>query len=286
MQDIYSKHDLYNILKTNGIHLTKSRGQNFLLDKNLLQKLIRAADIKTEDHIIEIGGGIGHLTAFLASSGAHITVFEIDKKLAALLQKEYQEHPQVEIVCMDFLKANLRDYIPLNHRSVKILANIPYHITTPILEHCFKEIDIINSMILTVQKEFAQRITAHHNDPQYSSLSIYCKAYSTNKLLFVLSDKAFYPQPKVESAAVYFDLTSKNPLNIQDHTLFTKILRAIFSSRRKTIYNSLSKSPFLDLNPEILKKVLSQLEIDPGIRGESLSAESLAKLCNLLYQMS
>ncbi len=280
----YSRKHLSAYLKDHTIALTKKRGQNFLIDPNVLTKLVEAAQITQEDWVIEIGGGLGHLTKFIAETKANLVVFELDKKLAKILEEQFNPFPHVQIVWIDFLKASIRDYIPKTIHKVKVLSNLPYSITTPILEHCFQDRRLIESMIFTVQKELAERVTGLAGTSQYGSLSVFCQSYSKPTLEFPISKHVFYPRPDVESAALSFDLR-KNPSRIMDDSLFRDILKSVFSMRRKTLYNSLIKSPFLDLSPKETRKSLELCSISPDLRGEELLPAEFVGLANRIYQI-
>ncbi len=278
---IYSKQELASYLKEHGIYLSKKLGQNFLLDKNVINKLIQAAEIKNDDFVMEIGGGLGHLTSQIIETNADVVVFEIDKKLAQLLAEKFRDNPRVNLIWEDFLKANLEKVLP-KEKKIKILANLPYYITSPILEKCFQYASQIDSMIFTVQKEFAHRIIAKPGKKDYGSLSVFCQVYSQPKLLFQISKNVFFPVPKVDSSVIY--LKPKSKIDVHNKSLFFNILKSIYSSRRKTIFNSLSKNPFIDLKKEVIADSLKELSINPLSRGEELSPYMICKLTNNIDQ--
>ncbi|GMT49194.1 MAG: ribosomal RNA small subunit methyltransferase A [bacterium] len=278
----YSKKDLSDYLKKHNIALTKKRGQNFLIDPNVLNKLVKSLQMGQEDWVVEIGGGLGHLTKFIAETKAKIVVFEVDKKLAQLLKEQFKSFPQVQIVWIDFLKASLRDYIPKLPQKIKILANLPYYLTTPIIERCFRNRKSIESIVVTVQKELAERVIARAGTSQYGSLSVFCQSYSKPTLLFSISKHVFYPKPDVESAVLNFDLNDDSS-EIMDDTLFRDVLKSVFSMRRKTLYNSLLKSPFIALGQEEVMESLERCSIPPNLRGEELLPAQFIKLANTIY---
>lgn len=292
MTPLYSRTKLSSYLKEQKIHLSKKRGQNFLIDQNLLYKLVQATKIEKNDYIVEIGGGLGHLTSFIIETGAKIIVFEIDRKLAHLLKERFSHKSQANVIWEDFLKASFKDLFSKevspnrfsNEKKVKILANIPYSITTPILEKCFQNISFIQSMTLTVQKELGERMLAQPGTSQYCSLSVFCYHFSKPRLLFPVSKNAFFPVPKIESIAIFFD-TSLNPkLKLLNEKLFFQIVKGVFSTRRKTVYNSLKKNPFVYLTDNQIIKTLEECSIDPMVRGETLSPELYAELANKFYK--
>ncbi len=278
----YSKKDLSDYLKKHNIALTKRRGQNFLIDPNVLNKLVKSLQMSQDDWIIEIGGGLGHLTKFIAETKAKIIVFEVDRKLAQLLKEQFNSFPQVQIVWIDFLKASLRDYIPNPLQKVKVLANLPYYLTTPIIERCFQNRRFIESIVVTVQKELAERVIARAGTSQYGSFSVFCQSYSRPTLLFPISKHVFYPKPEVESAVLNFEL-SDDPSEIMDDNVFRDILKSVFSMRRKTLYNSLLKSPFIVFSPEEVMESLEQCFIQPNLRGEELLPSQFVQLANTIF---
>ncbi len=271
----FSRQQLTNYLKDNKIYLTKKRGQNFLIDKNILKKLVQEANINPNDLVIEIGGGLGHLTSSILETGANIIVFEVDFKLAELLRDNFKDYNNVKVISSDFLKADLDKYIT---SPAKILANIPYYITSPILEKCFNYINFINSMIFTVQKEFGQRVIAAPGTSEYSSISVFCQAYYSPKALFEISENVFFPIPKVRSMVIRFDKSSQ--FEIFNKELFFNVVRSIFSYRRKTILNSLYKSKYINFDKDFIVDILDSCSINPNIRGEMLDTTKIVELVN------
>lgn len=281
----YSIPKIKQFLDENGINLSKRRGQNFLLDKNILKKIVQASNISIDDFVIEIGGGIGHLTSFLANTGAKVLVFEIDKKLAKILNDRFKDYPNIQIVCNDFLKVTFEDFIHSSEK-IKIVANVPYSITSPILEKCFINNSYIKSMTLTVQKEFGERIVALYGTANYSSLSVICQVYSTPKLLFTVSNSVFYPVPEVNSVVVNFDLSNNKRIYINNNDLFLKMIKAIFTSRRKTLFNSLKNNPFISFTKDQINKSFDECSLSSMVRGEELSPDLMIKLANTLLKFN
>jgi 16S rRNA (adenine1518-N6/adenine1519-N6)-dimethyltransferase len=277
----FSKQQLIDYLRDHGIHLTKKRGQNFLIDKNILKKLVTKANISSDDLVIEIGGGLGHLTSYILDTGASVIVFEIDFKLAELLKDNFKDYKNVNVICGDFLKVDLDKYIT---SSAKVLANIPYYITSTILERCFKYMHLIDSMVFTVQKEFAKRVVAMPNSSEYGSLSVFCQVHSVPKILFEISENVFFPIPKVRSSVVRFD--KANRFDIFNRQLFFNIVKSIFSYRRKTILNSLYKSPYLSFDKGFIISVLDRCSISINLRGEKLNIVKLVELANNFSESS
>ncbi len=249
----------------------KHLGQNFLSDPSILTRIISAADLSAEDTIVEIGPGPGRLTRMLAERVRHLIAIELDHELYQRLAGDFIAYRNVEIVHGDVL------HYPFEALDVfKVVANIPYYITTPIIFRLLDAKQNLKSMTLTIQKEVAQRIVATPGSKDYGVLSISTQYHAESELKFIIPKEVFRPVPKVDSAVVHMIIRSKPPVSVRDEKLFFSIIRTAFSQRRKTLSNSLKP-----LGQDI-KSVLTVAGIDPQRRPETLSIQEFARLSDFL----
>lgn len=246
-------------------------GQHFLFDPNILKKIIKCSGVTTEDTVVEIGPGLGTLTRFLSLYAKKVIAIELDKRLIEKLEGILSENSNVEIIQADALKFPY-DTIEGNF---KVVANIPYYITTPLFFRLLEFKGKVQSMTLLMQKEVAKRIAASHGSKEYGVLSISSQFYTKPKLEFTVSRKAFLPPPKVDSAVVSFEVSQSPLYPVKDEELFFSVVKRAFSQRRKTITNSLKTF-------EGIKDALKEAGIDPGIRPEKVSIKDFAKLADAL----
>lgn len=249
----------------------KSLGQNFLFDPLLLSRIIDAAQVTPEDAVVEIGPGPGKMTELLAQRAKSVLAIELDTDLYARLKTELAGYFNLEIVNMDVLEYPFAQLEPF-----KVVANIPYYITTPIIFHLLESRSKLRSMTLTIQKEVAERIVATPGGKDYGVLSLSVQYYTKPSMQFIIPKEAFRPMPKVDSAVIRMDVREKPPVDVHDEKLLFKIIRSSFSQRRKTLSNSLKP-----LIPNC-KELLIKAEIDPIRRAETLSIQDFARLTNLL----
>ncbi len=268
------------LLSENGIRLTKERGQNFLIDKNTLEKIILCADITPDDTVIEIGPGIGSLSHLLMDKCKKLILVEFDKKLAELLSRLAKDKSNIDIHHQDFLKTDISKIIPDGVKA-KVCANIPYNITSKIIDKLIKQRGHLTSFTLTMQKEVAERVISEPGSKTYSSISILSQVFTTPKLCRVISPKVFFPQPKVFSAVVTFTVDDAK-YNVKNEKLFFDIVHSVFVSRRKTIKNSLKSSPFISFNEDKIFEALDACGIDDTIRGEMLGIDKFVELSDAL----
>lgn len=250
----------------------KSLGQCFLFDPSILKRIVEIANLTKEDTVIEIGAGYGNLTVLLAQAAKRVIAIEYDKELTNILHEKLGYYENIEIVHCDALRF---PYESLN--VFKVVANIPYYITTPILFKLLEARKNIKTITITLQKEVAERIVAQPGNKNYGLLSIKMQYYSKPDIKFIIPAGAFRPVPKVDSAVVHIDILVKPKVYVFDEELFFKVIRVSFFRRRKTILNNLK-----NLEPDI-KEILSVLGIDPGIRAEKLALEDFSKISNALY---
>jgi 16S rRNA (adenine1518-N6/adenine1519-N6)-dimethyltransferase len=270
------------IMKCNDIAFTKSLGQNFLIDENILNKVVAVAEVTKDDYILEVGPGIGALTAALANRAKKVVAIEIDKGIIPVLRKSVEDFDNVEVIEGDVLKVDLAKLAQENFDSsdFKVVANLPYYITTPVIMKLLSAQLPIRVMVFMVQKEVAQRMSALPGSKEYGALSVAVQFYSKARTEFKVPPSAFMPRPKVDSAVVRLK-TGKPPVEVEYTQLFFKVVRLAFLHRRKTLGNALAMGD-LGLDRESIRNILTDLGIDPQRRGETLSLQEFAKIANVL----
>lgn len=274
------------ILKKHGFSFKKSLGQNFLTEPNILRKIVETAEINQETNVIEVGPGIGALTEHLAKNAAQVLAFEIDDRLVPVLEDTLSPYDNVTVVNQDVLKANLIEetkQIFTKELPIKVVANLPYYITTPIMMH-FLESDLdVAEMIVMMQKEVADRISAVPGTKAYGSLSIAVQYYMEAAVAFIVPKTVFVPQPNVDSAIITLKRREQPAVEVSNEKEFFKLTKASFQLRRKTLWNNLTHFYGKDeATVAWLKTSLAEAEIDPSRRGETLSLEEFARLSNTL----
>jgi 16S rRNA (adenine1518-N6/adenine1519-N6)-dimethyltransferase len=258
-------------LALRNLYMKRPFGQHFLFDPNILKKIIGCSGVTAEDTVVEIGPGLGRMTGILSEHVKKVIAIEFDKRLIERLQEELAEKKKIEIIQGDALKFPYEDI----KGDFKVVANIPYYITTPIIFKLLEYKDKMPSMTLLMQKEVAKRITAEAGSKDYGVLSITTKLYTEPKLVFNVSRKAFSPPPKVDSAVIHFKVSQKPRFKMKDEALFLDIVRSSFSQRRKMIMTSLKKF-------EGIKEALDKAGIDPKLRPEALSINDFVELSDNL----
>ena len=264
-----------HILKTFDLRASKKLGQNFLIDSSVVQKIVDAAEISAGDEVLEIGPGIGTLTQGLLEAGAKVTAVEIDKKLPAVLEKTLEGYENFKLVQGDILKVDIEEIVPPNF---KVVANLPYYITTQILLTLLEKKLPVTKIVTMVQKEVAERMTAAPNSKIYGAMTVAVQFRADVKIAFEVPPSAFLPRPEVTSAVVVCDVR-ESPFKVADEEFFIKVVRAAFGQRRKTLVNSLLGTGFLR------EKILAALEVAkilPERRAETLSIEDFVNLANSL----
>lgn len=277
------------ILQTYGFQLKKSLGQNFLIDINIIRKIIQQSGIHKEAGVIEIGPGIGSLTEHLARSANKVLAFEIDQRLIPILNEELKTYTNIEIINEDILKVDLHTTIQ-NHfnetEEIFVVANLPYYITTPIIMKILIEKLPIQSLTVMLQKEVAERMIAEPNHKSYGSLSIATQYFTKSKIIMEVPKTVFMPQPKVTSSVLKLDIRSNPPVQVKDEPLFFEVIQAAFKHRRKTILNNLG-THFQDKYSKVeMQTILEQLQIDVKRRAESLTIDEFALLAEQMYERS
>lgn len=261
----------------------KSLGQNFLVDVNILQNIVKHAGIDKDAGAIEIGPGIGALTEQLAIHADKVVAFEIDQRLLPILKDTLGDYSNINLIHQDILEANVKEVIKENFapdQKVHVVANLPYYITTPILMKLIQDKLPVSSITVMIQKEVAERMAAEPNTKSYGSLTIALQYYTEAEVVMVVPKTVFMPQPNVDSAILKLNLREKPPVHVQDEDFFFDIIKASFAQRRKTLQNNL-KSFFKDkYDKDMITDILLQSGIDAKRRGESLSIKEFAHLAN------
>ncbi len=278
---LYSLKYIKEILEKHGFKFSKSLGQNFLIDGNIVRKIVENGNITSEDYVIEIGPGMGTLTEELALKAKKVLAIEIDNTLIPILEETIGKYNNVEIINGDILKIDLQKIIEerLDGGPVKVVANLPYYVTTPIIAKLIEDNLNLESIIVMVQKEVAERMAAGSGGKEYGSLSVFVNFYSKPEIVLKVPKTVFMPQPKIDSAVI--KLTINKELPEVDKEKFFKIVKAAFSKRRKTILNSLSTYGF-NIEKGTIKEVLESLDISLDSRAENLSVEDFIKISKTL----
>ncbi|HEO7477964.1 TPA: 16S rRNA (adenine(1518)-N(6)/adenine(1519)-N(6))-dimethyltransferase RsmA [Streptococcus agalactiae] len=277
------------ILERHGFTFKKSFGQNFLTDTNILQKIVDTAEIDKGVNVIEIGPGIGALTEFLAENAAEVMAFEIDDRLIPILADTLARFDNVQVVNQDILKADLQTQIQAFKNPdlpIKVVANLPYYITTPILMHLIESKIPFAEFVVMIQKEVADRISAMPNTKAYGSLSIAVQYYMTAKVSFIVPRTVFVPAPNVDSAILKMVCRDQPVVSVQDEDFFFRVSKVAFVHRRKTLWNNLTSHFGKSEDTKAkLEKALEISKIKPSIRGEALSIPDFASLADALKEV-
>lgn len=285
-KDIATPIRTQEILKKYGFSFKKSLGQNFLIDPNILRNIVGHADLTKDSAAIEIGPGIGALTEHLAREAGHVVSFEIDQRLLPVLEDTLSPYDNIDIVHSDILKADVKTIIDTklaDYKDIMVVANLPYYVTTPILMKLLMEELPLRGMVVMMQKEVADRISAKPGTKAYGSLSIAVQYYMSAEIAMIVPNTVFMPQPNVDSAVLRLLRHETPPVSVIDEDFFFTVTKASFAQRRKTIQNNLqSQLPSGKANKEAILAALEEAGIDPRRRGETLSLEEFAKLADCL----
>jgi 16S rRNA (adenine1518-N6/adenine1519-N6)-dimethyltransferase len=255
----------------------KSLGQNFLIDKNIRNKIIQACALSPGDIVLEIGAGRGELTELIAPRINKLFALELDNNLCKLLNEKFKDYQNVKIINQDILKFDIRKYF-VKVKKIKVVGNIPYYISSPIIEHLLKARHKIKAIFITVQKEFAKRMTAQAGSKEYGSFSCFVQYYCLPKKIFHIKKSCFLPSPKVDSSFVCLKILKDNLVSLKDEHLLFRIIRAGFGKRRKTLRNSLHGL----VDAQKMDKFFLKFNIDPLVRPERLSLSDFVNLLNLI----
>lgn len=264
----------------------KRFGQNFLIDTHVLDKIISSAEITKEDFIIEIGPGIGTMTQYLAAAAREVAAIEIDKALIPILEDTLKEYDNVQIINEDVLKVDICKLVEEKNegKPIKVVANLPYYITTPIIMGLFESHVPLESITIMVQKEVADRMKVGPGTKEYGALSLAVQYYAKPELVANVPPNCFMPRPNVGSAVIRLIRHEKPPVEVKNEAMMFRLIRASFNQRRKTLLNSLNNAPDIPYSKEALAAAVEKLGWPAGIRGEALTLEQFAQLANLLME--
>ncbi|EIJ80097.1 16S ribosomal RNA methyltransferase KsgA/Dim1 family protein [Bacillus methanolicus PB1] len=275
------------ILEKYGFSFKKSLGQNFLIDTNILKRIVDHAQLTAETGAIEVGPGIGALTEQLARNCKKVVAFEIDQRLLPILEETMSPYSNVTIIHQDILKADMKTIIDREFQGINdlmVVANLPYYVTTPIIMKLLEENLPIRGIVVMIQKEVADRLEAKPGSKDYGSLSIAVQYYTEPDTVMVVPKTVFVPQPNVDSAVIRLTRREAAPVKVRDEAFFFQVIKASFAHRRKTLLNNLtSQLPEGKEKKEAILAALDQAGIDSGRRGETLSIEEFGRLSDELY---
>ncbi|MCR3761395.1 16S rRNA (adenine(1518)-N(6)/adenine(1519)-N(6))-dimethyltransferase RsmA [Clostridium felsineum] len=264
------------IVKKYNFKFSKRLGQNFLIDDTVLEDIVEGAEIDKEDFIIEIGPGVGTLTRRLLEAAKRVCAIELDESLIPIINNEMKEYDNFSLIHNDALKVNFNELIG-DEKSVKLVANLPYYVTTPIISNLLNKGYNFKSLTIMIQKEVGDRIAAEPGKKDYGALTLLVKYYCDVKVIRVVKPTCFIPEPKVDSLVIRLDKLDEPRVKVKDEKMFFSVIRSSFNMRRKTLWNAMKT---FKLSKEKLEKVFEAAEIDPKRRGETLSIEEFAKLAD------
>lgn len=286
MPEIATPSRTQQILKKYGFTFKKSLGQNFLVDQNILNKIVAAAELTDRSGVLEIGPGIGALTQKLAESAGKVVAVEIDDRLLPILRELFEEQTNTEIVHGDILKLDLSTLIAQKFAdcsTVHVVANLPYYVTTPIIMKLLEEQHALQNIVVMIQREVAERMAAEPGGKEYGSLSIAVQYYCVPELVTIVPHTVFIPRPNVDSAVIRLNIRGEPPVQVADESFFFQIVKAAFAHRRKTIYNNLTAF-FPKRDKTQLTQILEAAGIQGSRRAETVSLSEFAALVNGLYE--
>jgi len=263
-----------------GFRFTKSLGQNFLVDQSVVEDIVRGAEVSKEDHVVEIGPGVGTLTRALLEAAKKVTAVELDEKLLPILTEELKEFPNFQLIHGDATKVDFQEIT--EGMPMKLVANLPYYVTTPIITKLLNDQVDFQSLTIMIQKEVAERMNAGPGTKDYGSLSVLVQYYCETKILRSVPPESFIPRPKVDSTVIRLTKLKEPRAKVLDETLFFKVVRQVFTMRRKTLANNLKA---LGYSKEFIEEALERAGIDLKARGETLTVEGFATLANTIKGM-
>ena len=285
MEDLYK--ETLGLLKLYGIKANKSLGQNFLINSNVLETIIKSSNITKDDLVIEIGPGLGTLTNKLIEISGKVICIEIDSKMIDILNNRFKDKENIVIINKDILKCDLQQIIDENkenYNKIKVVANLPYYITTPIIMKLLEDKVMVETITIMVQKEVAERLTAKPGDEKCGGITFAVNYYSKPETILQVSHEDFYPSPEVDSSIIKLNILKKPPINVQNEGLLFKIVKIGFNNRRKTLLNNIYNATIVSDKKKI-KEILNDLGIDENRRGETLTLEEYEKLTNYLEKI-
>lgn len=266
----------------------KKFGQNFLIDQGIVEKIVREAGVTKDDFVLEIGPGIGTMTQILCENAREVAAVEIDRKLIPILNDTLSEYDNVTIINDDILKADINKLAEEKNggRPIKVVANLPYYITTPIIMGLFESHVPLDSITIMVQKEVADRMQTGPGSKDYGALSLAVQFYAKPEIVVNVPPECFMPRPNVGSAVIRLKRHETRPVDVKDEKLMFRIIRASFNQRRKTLANGLNNSPEIGYTKEQIAAAIEELGRGASIRGEALTLEEFARLSNIFSAMS
>lgn len=286
-KDIATPSRTKEIMARHGLEVKKSLGQNFLVDSNILTRMLDEAGVSKETNVIEIGPGIGALTERLARAAKKVVAFEIDQRLLPVLDETLAPYDNVKVIHADILEVNLAETLAQEFdlsEPLLVVANLPYYITTPIIMNLLESGIPIDGFAMMMQKEVAQRMTAQPGTKAYGSLTVAIQYWCQARIGFIVPRTVFNPPPNIDSAILILTKREKPVVEVDDQDFFFALVRHSFTQRRKTLWNNLSKAYVNEsVTKADLEKLLAQVEIDPSRRAETLSIEEFANLANAFY---
>ena len=276
------------VLQKYGFVFQKRFGQNFLIDTRVLDRIIEASEITKDDFVLEIGPGIGTMTQYLADAAREVTAVEIDDALIPILQDTLKEWDNVNVIHGDILKTDIRKIADEKNqgRPIKVVANLPYYITTPIIMGLFESHVPVDSITVMVQKEVADRMQTGPGNKDYGALSLAVQYYAKPEIVANVPPNCFMPRPKVGSTVIRLTRHQAPPVQAKDEKLMFRIIRASFNQRRKTLVNGLKNSPELQFSKEQIEQALNTCGLSLNIRGEALTLEQFAQLANAFEELA
>ena len=273
------------VVQKHNFKFSKSLGQNFLIDTNVIDRILEGARVQEGDYVIEVGPGIGTLTKEMGRTAQKVVAIEIDKTLIPILEETLSDFPNIEVINQDILKVNVQELVKekLNGGPVKLIANLPYYITTPIVMKFLEEDIPVTDIVVMVQKEVADRMNAQPNSKDYGALSVAVQYYCDTEIVAKAPRHMFMPQPNVDSTVIGLHVREEKKYNVDNEDIFFKTVKASFGQRRKTLLNSLGGLGFL--NKDQIREALKEANIDEKRRGETLSIEEFASLSNAVNRI-
>ncbi len=281
---LYSPRVMKDILDKYGFKFTKSLGQNFLIDGNIINKIAETAELDENSGVLEIGPGFGTLTQVLCSKAKKVVTVEVDKSLERV-HKEILDYDNLKIIYDDFMKVNVNKLIEeeFNGLDVKIVANLPYYITTPIIMKILEERYKVSKIVVMVQKEVAQRLNSLPGSKEYGAITLAVQYRADTNIAMIVPNSVFMPRPKVDSAVIEFNILKTPRIKVQDENLLFNVIKASFGQRRKTLLNGLSNN--LKISKDTVKEALANAGIDPGTRGETLGLDEFGRIADTLKKL-
>jgi 16S rRNA (adenine1518-N6/adenine1519-N6)-dimethyltransferase len=270
------------LLQRHGFHTRRALGQHLLIDRNVLSRIVAAADLSPEDHVVEIGPGIGTLTRELSAAAGQVTAVELDTRLLPILREVLEDRPNATVIHADFLKLSLASFFAerCGGRRCKVVANLPYYITSPAITALLEQRTYLERIVLMVQREVAERLSAPPGSEDYGSLTVFVQWHATVETVARVSRRVFLPPPRVDSAVVRLMPRTLPPAPVADEARLFDVVHAAFQKRRKTLLNALATFPALGLTREAAAAALARAGIDASRRGETLSLPEFAALAN------